>query len=127
MDTQGLFRALLNLGLNSIDAMPGGGMLEFRAFRKALRDLIPPHTVDSTPFRGSAPNTLHRVIQVHDTGTGISEDDLRRIFDPFFSTKGSKGTGLGLSSTRKFVDDHGGWIHVESQPEKGTSFYLIFE
>jgi signal transduction histidine kinase len=63
-------------------------------------------------------------IQVQDTGRGIAADDLNRIFEPFYSTKGTRGTGLGLAVTWGIVEGHGGAIDVESELGKGTRFTL---
>ena len=59
---------------------------------------------------------------MQDTGCGISEENKRRIFDVFFSTKGTKGTGLGLAVTRKIIQEHGGTLEVASEVGEGTSF-----
>ena len=64
-------------------------------------------------------------LTVQDTGSGIVSDDLRNIFDVFFSTKKSKGTGLGLAVTQKIAEEHGGCVRVESEIGKGTAFHLI--
>jgi two-component system, NtrC family, sensor kinase len=66
------------------------------------------------------------VIQMSDTGVGISEDDQTRIFEPFFST-GKKGTGLGLWVTQDIVRQHGGRIEVSSEVGKGTHFSIILQ
>jgi two-component system NtrC family sensor kinase len=63
-------------------------------------------------------------IRISDTGCGISKDDLPKIFEPFFSTKGQKGTGLGLAVIWGIVDNHNGTINVESEEEKGTTFII---
>jgi signal transduction histidine kinase len=65
-------------------------------------------------------------IEVSDTGVGIAEDDLTRIFEPFFST-GKKGTGLGLWVTQDIVRQHGGRIEVNSETGKGTTFLIILQ
>lgn len=63
------------------------------------------------------------VIEVQDTGCGIKEEDLGRIFDPFFTTRPT-GTGLGLSITKRIIEEHGGWIDVESEYGRGTKFKI---
>ena len=64
-------------------------------------------------------------IKIADNGTGISKEDLPRIFEPFFSTKGQKGTGLGLAVIWGIIDNHDGTINVESEPGKGTKFTIL--
>ena len=59
-----------------------------------------------------------------DTGCGIAKDDLSKIFEPFFSTKGQKGTGLGLAVIWGIIDNHNGSINVESELNKGTTFII---
>ena len=66
-------------------------------------------------------------ITVQDTGVGISRENVKKIYDPFFPTKAAgKGTGLGLSVSYGIVQEHGGTISVESKPSIGTSFRLEF-
>ena len=60
-----------------------------------------------------------------DTGCGISADNLQKIFDPFFSTKGAKGTGLGLAVAWGIIEKHNGRIEVESEVGKGTTFRVL--
>jgi signal transduction histidine kinase len=96
-----LQQVFLNLFLNARDAMDEGGTLLVR----------------TTEGDG------HARIQVSDTGRGIVADDLARIYDPFFTTKGAKkGTGLGLAVTYGIIREHGGTIDVKSTPGKGTTF-----
>ena len=66
----------------------------------------------------------HIYIRIEDTGCGISEENMEKLFDPFFSTKGHKGTGLGLSVSYGIIQSHGGDIEVESKPGKGTAFTI---
>jgi signal transduction histidine kinase len=71
-------------------------------------------------------------VVVSDTGTGIAQEHIQRIYDPFFTTKAApregqgKGTGLGLSVTYGIIQEHAGKIRVESEPGQGTTFYLDF-
>jgi nitrogen-specific signal transduction histidine kinase/CheY-like chemotaxis protein len=102
-DSTQLYQVLLNLALNARDAMPEGGIIRFRTWKKR--------------------ETL--ILRVEDTGTGISEEARNRIFEPFFTTKeAKKGTGMGLAMAYGIVKNHGGSITVESQPNKGTQFEL---
>ena len=61
-------------------------------------------------------------VKIADTGRGIPKEDLSRIFEPFYTTKGQKGTGLGLAISWGIVNSHDGTIDVESEPGKGTTF-----
>jgi two-component system, NtrC family, sensor kinase len=104
-----LQQVFLNLFLNAKDAMPGGGTL-----------------------RVSTLNGEGVSVCVSDTGTGIAPEHIRRIYDPFFTTKTSpregqpRGTGLGLSVTYGIIQEHAGKIRVDSQPGQGTTFTLDF-
>ncbi len=100
-----LTEVMTNLFLNAIDAMPNGGRL----------------TVITAPGPGGA-----AVVTVADTGVGMPEAVRRRIFEPFFSTKGEGGSGLGLAMAYSIVKRHGGEIHVQSEPGRGTTFTLTF-
>jgi signal transduction histidine kinase len=101
IDVEALKQILVNLALNAIHAMPGGGALTVR-------------TEESD--NGTT-------ITVADTGTGIKQEDLPNIFDPFFTTKNvGEGTGLGLSVTFSLVKKMGGTITVDSSPGKGAIF-----
>ena len=97
-DRTHLKQALLNLCLNSLDAMPEGGRLRI----------------------GMIPNGRHVSLSVEDTGVGIEAKQLPYVFDPFFTTKPA-GTGLGLSVVHGIIKDHGGRILVQSQSGQGTT------
>jgi len=98
-----LLHVFLNLGLNSLEAMPRGGTLTVRTW------------ADGLDIR----------IVFSDTGEGMSEDTRSKVFNSFFSTKGS-GMGLGLAIVHNIVHAHGGKIEVESQLGHGSSFVLSF-
>jgi signal transduction histidine kinase len=66
------------------------------------------------------------VIQVRDNGSGIREDELKKLFEPYFTTK-KTGMGLGLVSTLNIIKSHGAIIEVDSKPSQGTSFKVIFQ
>jgi PAS domain S-box-containing protein len=112
-DQEALYRALVNLVANALDAMPRGGTL---ALRVGWNE---PDTLSGT--RTSA---RRLAIEVEDSGSGIAPTDLDRVFNPFFSTKES-GTGLGLALTQKIVEDHGGSIDVRSVPGAGALFRIV--
>lgn len=97
--TNRLYRVFLNLVQNAIEACPGGGRVTIRT-------------------RPSAPGRV--AIEVSDTGVGIPPENLREVFQPFFTTK-RKGTGLGLTIVRHIVEEHGGTVALESRPGAGTT------
>lgn len=105
-----LKQVLLNLFLNATEAMPNGGRL-----------VVATH-------RGGGELEAHSAevvrVDVRDTGTGISEEAIARIFEPFFSTKLEKGTGLGLWVSHGIVQAHGGTLKVRSRPGQGTTFTI---
>lgn len=102
-DPMQLKQIFLNLFLNASDAMPEGGTLTVKTLYDARTDCI------------------H--IEVADTGTGIREEDIDKIFTPFYSSK-PKGTGLGLAITKRLIEGHGGSIRVQSTPGQGTLFTI---
>jgi len=118
-DPTQLHQVLLNLCINARDAMPDGGKLVISAEEKevdgACADLFP----DARP--GS-----YVALIVSDTGTGIPPEIIDKIFDPFFTTKAhGKGTGLGLSTVIGIVKSHGGFVNLESQAGKGSTFKVF--
>lgn len=111
-------QALLNLVANAVHAMADGGTLTIATGR---RDVAGIASVD-----GAMQSGLHATITVRDTGTGMSAAQLARIFQPFFTTKGSDGTGLGLSVVYGGMRQHGGFVTVASAPGEGSTFTLHF-
>lgn len=100
-DAELLHRALSNLVLNAMDAMPQGGTLTLRTRQD----------------EGKA------VVEVSDTGVGLSPEECERLFTPYYTSK-AHGTGLGLAIVQSVVSDHGGRIHVRSRPGQGTTFVI---
>lgn len=98
-----LFEVVVNLIRNATEALPQGGDIEVRVYIEG----------DRVVFR------------IRDTGIGISEENRRRLFNPFFTTKASAGSGLGLASSLKIVEGCGGDILVESSVGKGTTFTIL--
>jgi signal transduction histidine kinase len=114
VDQNQMQQALANVILNGIQAMPAGGRL--------VVDIGAAH--GHPPDRPDAVNDYLRVT-VADEGEGIASDVLPHIFEPFFTTKGvGEGTGLGLSVAHGIVQEHGGWIGVESEVGRGSRFSL---
>jgi len=105
-DPQQLEQVLINLYLNALDAMPDGGTLTVGA------------VIHGT---GAAENV---VITLTDTGMGIDEEELHKIFQPFYTAKKKTGLGLGLPICERIVKSHGGRIEAESQRGKGTTFRI---
>ena len=102
-DPDQMSQVLLNLVINAIHAMPEGGTLRI----------------------GLRPTGQHMTVTVTDTGHGIPQEDVEKIFLPFFTTKEvGKGTGLGLTVVQGIIQEHGGTIEVSSEPDRGTTFTL---
>jgi len=100
-DADLLHRAVQNLVLNAMDAMPSGGTLRVRTEKRdgGVR------------------------LEVSDTGKGLTREECQRLFTPYYTTK-QHGTGLGLAIVQSVVSDHGGHISVSSEPERGTTFVV---
>jgi signal transduction histidine kinase len=101
-------QVLSNLVINAKDAMPHGGKLRIRSRHIPGKD------------------DLHGWVRIliADTGTGISKEMVRTIFEPFVTTKGEKGTGLGLWIVKGIIQNHAGKLSVHSSPGKGTVFKI---
>jgi signal transduction histidine kinase len=102
-DPMQLQQIFLNLILNAVDAMPGGGTLGVRTFLE------------------SGPNLIH--VEISDTGKGINAEHADKIFQPFFTTK-PKGTGLGLAISKQLIEQHEGSVTVAANPSGGAVFRI---
>jgi hypothetical protein len=150
-DESQLSQVLINILLNAIDAMPNGGNLKIQTenlvvdnlFGDEFQPLYPrrrkadptesdysrmrkPDPLSSLLSKFSRGDSLVK-INISDTGMGIEQENLEKIFDPFFSTKDpDKGTGLGLSISLRIIESMGGKISVESEVGKGSTFEIYF-
>ncbi len=104
IDPKGIFRCLLNLVGNSLDALSNTENARLEMITKRENDFV--------------------IIEIKDNGCGIKEELQQKLFTKFFSTKGSKGTGFGLPVTRKIINEHGGSITCFSEENKGTTFTI---
>jgi PAS domain S-box-containing protein len=114
VDENQIEQVLINLFLNSLDAMDKGGSIKVHLNIVKNRDEV---LIDNA--------TEAVLLVVEDTGIGIDQENLEKIFNPFFTTK-NDGVGLGLSISSRLVEENGGQIFVESEPGQGTKFKLYF-
>ncbi len=108
-------QVILNLAVNSADAMPNGGRLTIETTMAKISE-----EKKSSEFKLAS--GIYVVLSIKDTGCGMDQATRDRIFEPFFSTKGERGTGLGLSTVYGIITQHGGRIMVSSRPDQGTIF-----
>ena len=117
-DPRQLEQVIMNLVVNSRDAMPDGGRLTIETANELIGE-------DDPRVGPELPPGWYVVLTVSDTGSGIAPDILANIFDPFFTTKEpGRGTGLGLSTVYGIVKQAAGHIEVESEPDEGSTFRI---
>ncbi len=115
-DSSQIERVIMNLLVNARDAMPGGGTVSLETGTAELDN-------DFVRTYGYGKAGSYAVISLSDTGVGMDAAIKEKIFEPFFTTKGlEKGTGFGLSIVYDIVKEHGGYVTVDSEPGKGTTF-----
>ena len=105
IDQNMLYRALLNLFVNAVQAMPDGG------------------TLSVATLLATEGEKKNAVIRIKDSGIGMSKEKLEMIFTPFYTDK-NRGTGLGLAIAKNIIEEHNGSIRVESEPGQGASFII---
>lgn len=118
-DGRQLQQVLMNIILNSRDAMPQGGAVTLSTSIEFLTQerILTPYSEEGK----------YVIVCIRDTGIGMNEETKKNIFEPFFTTKeAGKGTGLGLSVAYSIVNKHKGFITVESEPDRGAVFYIYF-
>jgi len=112
-------QVLLNLYVNAADAMPSGGDLFLKTMNVTDKEMT------DKPYEARPGNYV--LLTVRDAGIGMDKETMERVFDPFFTTKGlARGTGLGLASAYGIIKAHGGYIDVDSEKGKGTTFSIYF-
>lgn len=120
-----MMQVLLNLIVNALDAMPTGGTLhigsQIVAYHRVPQD---EQAMDLSCKEMKEQSGYALEVEISDTGCGINEELQTQIFDPFVTTK-EEGTGLGLAISTQIVEQHGGFITVESQPGQGSTFRLV--
>jgi len=127
-DPELLQQVFLNVMLNGVQAMPDGGDIKVETRCESVYEYMlhksgPSEDRDDQPQGQDEPRHEVVSVRISDTGKGINQENLNKIFNPFFTTR-QQGTGLGLSITHKIIEQHGGGVNVESVPGKGTTFTI---
>jgi signal transduction histidine kinase len=110
LDPEGIYRCLVNLVTNAIDA---------------CKEVSRTHKRPEVVLRSLKPDNWAVMYEVEDNGCGMDKETGSRVFQSFFSTKGSRGTGLGLMITKKIIEEHGGIIEMETEKGRGTKFHIV--
>ena len=126
VDKNKMKQILINLFLNAFHAMPKGGKIIVRSYETQLNEFRNGVGRRSADYFNLGERAV--IVEIEDKGIGISKENLKRIFNPFFTTKPpGEGVGLGLSVTRNLINMHKGLIDVKSQKGKGTTFIIILK
>lgn len=126
VDKSKMEQVFINIFLNAIQAMPGGGNLFLRTYQARLGEPKSGAGSRGEDYFSAGEKAL--IIEIEDTGIGIPEENLKKVFDPFFTTKETgQGTGLGLSVTENILTMHKGLIEIKSSPGKGTKVIITLK
>lgn len=126
-DKNKLEQVFINILLNAMQSMPEGGKIVIRTFERE-GESFQNDIGKKIPLSGLRPGEKVVMVEIEDSGPGVPEENLKKIFDPFFSTKGPKGgAGLGLSISRNIINMHKGGIYLESQLGKGTKVTIVLK
>ena len=127
LDRNKMKQVFVNLFTNACHAMPRGGTLTIRTSARQLTETEIAHDAGARHADRLRSGETVVIAEIIDTGTGVPEDKLVHIFDPFYTTKETgKGTGLGLTVTKKIVELHGGTIEIRNRKEGGACVTLMF-
>jgi len=115
-----LYKVIMNLVQNAVEAIPRSGKVSIRSYSDQLK--AQPSLFEELK------DGEYVLLKIRDSGSGVSEEDISHIFEPFYSKKkmGKSGSGLGLSVVWSVVKDHGGYINIETSENEGTEFTLYF-
>ena len=119
-------RKIAVLDQNTIDKIAAGEVVERPS--SVVKELVE-NAIDAgaTAVTVEITDGGKKLIRITDNGCGIPKDLRKHVFEPFFTTKkDGKGTGIGLTVVKRMVEEHGGWIQVQSEEEKGTTFIMNF-
>jgi signal transduction histidine kinase len=124
LDPGQIEQAVVHLAINAVEAMPKGGELLIET-GKADLNADDAAKLQMNVLKAERHDGEFAMIKIRDGGTGISEEDIAHIYEPFFTTKPNKeNAGLGLSTVYSIIDQHNGHILIDSTPEVGTTFRI---
>ena len=125
-DKRKLEQVFVNILLNAVQAMPKGGTLFIRLYKAKLDGKEAAAASEVSAHFTNGEEAV--IVEIEDTGSGISKEDMHKIYEPFFTTKSPQdGTGLGLSVTRNIVDTHKGYLDIKSKKDKGTKVTVFLK
>ncbi|MFH1428150.1 MAG: PAS domain S-box protein [Candidatus Margulisiibacteriota bacterium] len=126
IDRSRIEQVLVNLSLNAINAMPDGGKLKIRTGLNKIQEFTGSEVLEK--WQELQPEKIMAIIQIEDTGTGIPEENMDKIWEPFFTTRENRGgTGLGLAIVKNIVDVHQGQVEITNNAGGGVRSTVMFQ